>query len=151
LISTTDILPTEQRECPATKLIPAIAASTSFSDRILPYVKRALSRGTVDDIEATLRRATIIQDGHLVGVHTRLPRRRKVLLLGSGLVAKPAVDVFTARSDIELVIGEMQQTRLTKASNNLAEARALGPAILLDVTDRVALGQAVAAADVVVR
>jgi alpha-aminoadipic semialdehyde synthase len=33
-------------------------------------------------------------------------RKKKVLLLGSGLVAGPAVDVFVARGDVELVVGE---------------------------------------------
>ena len=32
-------------------------------------------------------------------------KKKKVLLLGSGLVAGPAVDVFVSRGDIELVIG----------------------------------------------
>jgi alpha-aminoadipic semialdehyde synthase len=32
-------------------------------------------------------------------------KRKKVLLLGSGLVAGPAVDVFVSRGDVELVIG----------------------------------------------
>lgn len=31
--------------------------------------------------------------------------KKKVLLLGSGLVAGPAVDVFVSRGDVELVIG----------------------------------------------
>ena len=33
-------------------------------------------------------------------------KRKKVLLLCSGLVAGPAVDVFVSRGDIELVIGK---------------------------------------------
>ena len=32
-------------------------------------------------------------------------KKKKVLLLGSGLVAGPAVDVSVSRGDIELVIG----------------------------------------------
>ena len=32
-------------------------------------------------------------------------KKKKVLLLGSGLVAGPAVDVFVARGDVDLVIG----------------------------------------------
>lgn len=32
--------------------------------------------------------------------------KKKVLLLGSGLVAGPAVDVFAARPDVHLIIGE---------------------------------------------
>jgi alpha-aminoadipic semialdehyde synthase len=42
-----------------------------------------------------------------VAVKTSILRekRKKVLLLGSGLVAGPAVDVFVSRGDVELVIG----------------------------------------------
>lgn len=32
--------------------------------------------------------------------------KKKVLLLGSGLVAGPAVDVFAARPDVHLIIGK---------------------------------------------
>jgi alpha-aminoadipic semialdehyde synthase len=32
-------------------------------------------------------------------------KKKRVLLLGSGLVAGPAVDVFVARGDVELLIG----------------------------------------------
>jgi len=33
-----------------------------------------------------------------------------VLLLGSGLVAGPAVDVFVSRGDVELVIGKSSRS-----------------------------------------
>ncbi len=36
--------------------------------------------------------------------------RKRVLLLGSGLVAGPAVEVFVARGDINLVIGMISFT-----------------------------------------
>ncbi|KAL1408626.1 hypothetical protein Q8F55_005439 [Vanrija albida] len=72
--------------------------------------------------------------------------KKRVLLLGSGLVAGPAVDVFLARPNIELVI----------ASNNIQEANGLArgrdhvKTALLDVSDDKALGEAVSHADVVV-
>ena len=34
-----------------------------------------------------------------------IPRRKRVLLLGSGMVSKPAVDLFMSRPDIELIVG----------------------------------------------
>jgi alpha-aminoadipic semialdehyde synthase len=37
--------------------------------------------------------------GHII------PRRKRVLLLGSGMVSKPAVDLFMSRPDIELIVG----------------------------------------------
>jgi alpha-aminoadipic semialdehyde synthase len=39
-------------------------------------------------------------------------KKKKVLLLGSGLVAGPAVDVFVARGDVDLVIGTSCLPRL---------------------------------------
>ena len=91
-----------------------------------------------DEIDETLARAQIVNEGVITSEHSWLaPRvegwrntqagssrpapitdtaravkssimkdkRKKVLLLGSGLVAGPAVDVFVSRGDIELVIG----------------------------------------------
>lgn len=93
-----------------------------------------------DEIDKTLERAKIVDEGVITSEHSLLaPRvegwrntqagssrsapttdaarravkssiikdkRKKVLLLGSGLVAGPAVDVFVSRGDIELVIGK---------------------------------------------
>jgi len=91
-----------------------------------------------DEIDKTLERAKIVNEGVITSEHSWLaPRvegwrntqagssrsasttdaaqavkssimkdkREKVLLLGSGLVAGPAVDVFVSRGDVELVIG----------------------------------------------
>lgn len=85
---------------------------------------------TQDEIANTLDRAKIIDRGRITPEHSWLAprveawrntqddvperrpasipskRKKKVLLLGSGLVAGPAVDVFVQRGDIDLVIGE---------------------------------------------
>jgi alpha-aminoadipic semialdehyde synthase len=92
-----------------------------------------------DEIDETLERARIVNEGVITSEHSWLaPRvegwrntqagssrptspstdaagavktsvlrekRKRVLLLGSGLVAGPAVDVFVSRGDVELVIG----------------------------------------------
>lgn len=98
---------------------------------ILPYVQRLVSGdSTQDEVANTLQRAKIIDKGQITAEHSWLaPRveawrntednadrpslpvtmplkKKRVLLLGSGLVAGPAVDVFVARRDIELVIGQ---------------------------------------------
>ncbi|CAE6438833.1 unnamed protein product [Rhizoctonia solani] len=71
---------------------------------------------------------------------------KRVLLLGSGMVAKPAVDVFLGREDIRLVV----------ASNNLAEATALArshdraEAVQFDVSDQQRMAELISGADVVV-
>ncbi|QRV95699.1 hypothetical protein RhiJN_23717 [Ceratobasidium sp. AG-Ba] len=72
--------------------------------------------------------------------------KKTVLLLGSGMVARPAVDVFLGRKDVRLVV----------ASNNPAEARALvrdhpnAEVVSLDVSDKGRVGELVGGADVVV-
>jgi len=106
----------------------------------LPYVERLVSGNKMgDEIDETLERAKIVNEGVITSEHSWLaPRvegwrntqagssrstcpstdtaeavsssilrekRKKVLLLGSGLVAGPAVDVFVSRGDVELVIG----------------------------------------------
>jgi alpha-aminoadipic semialdehyde synthase len=146
-----------------------VDASSHFSSSLLPYVARALTDADGkapknDEIEATLKRARIVEDGRLVAKHDWLAKKvtnwrgsnklsesgvplpKKILLLGSGLVAGPAVDVFLKRPDVRLVI----------ASNNSSEAQALAggrpnvTTTTLDVSDNEALGAAVEAADVVV-
>lgn len=95
--------------------------------------------------------------------------KHKVLLLGSGLVAGPAVEVFSDRRDVSLSIGQYGKHQwITRkdcdsadriASNNLAEAECLAgmqstaniEAVALNVADPKALEEAVAHADVVVR
>ncbi|KAG9005553.1 hypothetical protein FRB90_010309 [Tulasnella sp. 427] len=77
-----------------------------------------------------------------------LPKKNRALLLGSGMVAKPAVDELLSRGDVELVI----------ASNNLAEAEELAryhdtqvcKAVRLDASDKNMMNQLVSAADIVV-
>lgn len=76
-----------------------------------------------DEIDKTLARAMIVEDGVLQKPHDWLEKnvrswkkgssssgagaqKKRILLLGSGLVAGPAVDVFLARPDVSLVIGE---------------------------------------------
>ncbi|KIR40645.1 alpha-aminoadipic semialdehyde synthase [Cryptococcus deuterogattii 99/473] len=164
LISAIDILPTEL----------AADASTYFSSALYPYIQGLLfpsSQGDKGDIADTLSRAAIIKDGILQPQHEwlggkieqwktggaaapdslkqerlRKGGKKKVLLLGSGLVAGPAVDVFAARPDVHLII----------ASNNLAEAqshirgRPNVEAVALDVADDAKMSEYVEEADIVV-
>lgn len=85
------------------------------------------------EIAETIQRATIVNNGKLQSPHEwllpsverwraqksdssvsspgsvepkELPKKKRVLLLGSGLVAGPAVEVFSARKDILLGIGQ---------------------------------------------
>jgi alpha-aminoadipic semialdehyde synthase len=92
----------------------------------MPYIKHLSDPSSKDSAaQETLERATIVKAGALTQPHEWLQSRieesrveksarsgtdsgskRRVLLLGSGLVAGPAVEVFSARSDVYLVIGQ---------------------------------------------
>ncbi|WVQ72546.1 hypothetical protein IAR50_002103 [Cryptococcus sp. DSM 104548] len=163
LINSIDILPAEL----------AADASDHFSTALYPYIRQLLLPSPSATAEQeTLDRASIVRSGTIQPKHEWLAKKvdawkasgspstsqekqvearregmqKKVLLLGSGLVAGPAVDVFAARSDVLLAV----------ASNNIAEAeshiksRSNVQAISLDITDDTKLSEAVAAADVVV-
>lgn len=123
-VMSVDILPTA---------LP-LDASESFSNSCLPYLKVLVQQykgfGQVKDYESernALERATIAAGGKLVGKHEWLnpkveavveeqrkysaaasPHRKTVLLLGSGMVAKPTVDEICSRKDINLIIGLSQ-------------------------------------------
>lgn len=160
LISSTDILPTELRQFDSKSpslvrqlTVLAKDASTYFSSKILPYVKHLVSpRQSSCQLEETIQRATIVQDGQIQSKHEWLmpnvekwrsgqknakekpkptlpassnpskptsalaPKKKKVLLLGSGLVAGPAVEVFSSRRDISLGIGELASCPLPQLS-----------------------------------
>lgn len=114
------------------KLSLTLAADSSqyFCGRLLPYVTRAIDhangqRPINDEIDQTLARARIVADSVLLPKHEwlqenvdkwrsehavggGLPQKKRILLLGSGLVAGPAVDVFLKRPDVLLTIGEFR-------------------------------------------
>jgi len=130
MVSTIDILPTElgsfgPDSARSQADDAAKDASEHFSKCLMPYMKQ-LAAGSPKDsvIKDTLERATIVRAGALSAPHEWLQSRieehrsseigssskatagkRKVLLLGSGLVAGPAVEVFAARPDVHLIIG----------------------------------------------
>ncbi|WVF71526.1 hypothetical protein IAT40_006334 [Kwoniella sp. CBS 6097] len=171
LISSIDILPTELAADASahfsSKILPLVRRA------LFPNTREGDAAQETD----TLERAMIVNDGQLTTDHQWLGERvkawqtetssssvysesgdikqtassprggkKKILLLGSGLVAGPAVEVFASRPDVHLAI----------ASNNLSEARSHlkdrsnVEAISLDVSDEVAVSEAVAASDVVV-
>ncbi|KAM0786112.1 hypothetical protein ACM66B_006922 [Microbotryomycetes sp. NB124-2] len=135
----------------------AVDSSKHFSTCVLPYVESLLKDPTCSNVEdpiaRSLKRAIVVENGRLTEKHQWLhgllkeadkPRRR-VLLLGSGLVAGPAVRTLASRSDLDVVI----------ASNDMeaAEALAVGhdnvrPAPL-DASDHAALEDLIKGSQVV--
>ena len=93
-------------------------------------------------------------------------RKKRVLVLGSGMVAGPAVDELAARPDIELIVGECRiQPDLSNAgvveqalaSNSRQEAESLvgahpnASALLVSINDRTRVSQLVNESDIVIR
>lgn len=94
------------------------------------------------------------------------PRKKKVLVLGSGMVAGPAIDEICRWGDVELVVGKCRLgigdfTLLTcpyvSASNILSEAQRLTHAhvdatpLEVDVSDQTNVGSLIEKVDVVIR
>ena len=121
-IMSVDILPTS---------IP-LDASRHFSSALMPYLERAMGWYSSDasshpGMGEALERATVAVGGALVDKHRWLQqgvdkwhaekaqaaqpaagasiKKKRVLLLGSGMVAGPAVDHIAQRKDVELVVG----------------------------------------------
>ena len=102
-------------------------ASEHFCRVLMPYLNALIQeyrgRSVEQEYSEALKTATVAKDGQLHGTHTWLeapldkwrrsspklegsPRKQKVLMLGSGMVAGPAVQELCKRSDVELVVGQ---------------------------------------------
>ena len=115
-------------------------ASEHFSQALTPYL-RALVRDEKSGEEAdALDRATIARDGKLTERFTWLKerigkgeRKKRVLVLGSGMVARPAVDELAKRADVHVIVGQCSKriffswltTRVKTASDSLTDAQRL--------------------------
>lgn len=102
-------------------------ASEHFCQVLMPYLKAVIQEYRGQSVEKeyseALKTATVAKDGQLQGIHAWLEepldkwrrsaaklegpkRKKKVLMLGSGMVAGPAVQELCKRSDVELVVGQ---------------------------------------------
>lgn len=113
-----DILPSE---------LP-LDSSKYFSSMLLPYLETLIRMeqgkplGEQDKVNAAiLERGTIVKKGKLAPKHewlqehldklnvasnANMPKpKKRILILGSGMVAGPTVDEISKRRDVELVIG----------------------------------------------
>ncbi|CAO3676791.1 unnamed protein product [Umbelopsis vinacea] len=146
-----DILPAE---------LP-LESSQHFSNVLSPYVKELVQKNNAE-AATTLKNAVIADKGSLAQKHEGLYKilgmastagspsgvkpQKKVLLLGSGLVAKPLVERLLKRDDIHMKI----------ASNSQQEAKALAHGFVnasiadLDIADTENLDKLVSGADVVI-
>lgn len=172
-----DILPSE---------LP-LDSSKYFCSKFLPYLETLIRMeqgkplSEQDKVHAAiLERGTIVKKGKLAPKHEWLQEhldklndrpyvnmpvpKKRVLLVGSGMVAGPTVDEISKRKDVELIIGRFVLFDLrrcillgTLASNALQEAQDLVrgrdgvKAVHLDVTDHDKVRQLVREANVVIR
>ncbi|KAI6144926.1 Saccharopine dehydrogenase-domain-containing protein [Pisolithus tinctorius] len=73
-------------------------------------------------------------------------KKKNVLMLGSGMVAGPAVDEICKRSDVELIVASNSIDEAKSLTHHLPNARAR----FLDVNDGEAMAQLIEQADVVI-
>ena len=104
-----------------------IDASTHFSNVLVPYLESLVAGYECSDqgkLKGALDRATVAQEGNLIEKHAWLgekveawrssssrntrtaTRKQRILMLGSGMVAGPAVSEICKRDDIELTVGK---------------------------------------------
>ena len=107
-------------------------ASVHFSDKLLRYVRSVVNdykgiKGEGAEASDSVKRATIASEGRLQqgrewlaekveawrssqGLQSEnkrvVERKKRVLVLGSGMVAGPAVDELAARADVEVIVGK---------------------------------------------
>lgn len=117
-VMSVDILPSE---------LP-LDSSKYFSSKLLPYLETLIRTeqgkplSEQDEVNAAiLERGTIVKKGKLAPKHEWLQEhldklnlasnvnipnpKKRILMLGSGMVAGPTVDEISKRKDVELVIG----------------------------------------------
>ena len=104
-----------------------IDSSTHFSNVLVPYLESLIAGYKSSDqgsLEGALDRATVAREGQLVEKHRWLEgkveawrtsssrtaqtttRKQRILMLGSGMVAGPAISEICGRDNIELVVGK---------------------------------------------
>ncbi|KAA1474028.1 hypothetical protein DENSPDRAFT_780814 [Dentipellis sp. KUC8613] len=121
-------------------------------------VGRALERASVarggrvrEGFESLEEKVRVWRDSQAAAVsgegrEVRGVRRKKVLVLGSGMVAGPAVDELAARSDVDVIIASNSQHEIDQLVSHHANAKGL----VVDLTDRAQVDQLVGQADLVI-
>ncbi|KAF9790341.1 Saccharopine dehydrogenase-domain-containing protein [Thelephora terrestris] len=144
-----------------------IDASTHFSNVLMPYLESLIAdyKGSKrGELKGALNRATVAREGKLAEKHAWLGekveawrassirktqttmRKQRILMLGSGMVAGPAISEICKRNDIELVV----------ASNSLSGAESLthrhenASAVFIDTADQVVVESMISQSDLVI-
>ncbi|OJA21128.1 hypothetical protein AZE42_04358 [Rhizopogon vesiculosus] len=150
-------------------------ASQHFSGVLMPYLRALINEyrgqpGSREHLEA-LNVATVTRNGELQGKHrwlavpvenweaTRaaeienktgvaetLPKKKRVLMLGSGMVAGPAVQEICKRSDVEIIVASNMRSETEALTRKYSNAKAA----CLDVQDVEEMARLIRDADVVI-
>ncbi|KAH7886733.1 Saccharopine dehydrogenase-domain-containing protein [Phlebopus sp. FC_14] len=144
-----------------------LEASQHFCRVLTPYLETLIKdyRGepTEEDNIRALNVATIARGGELQGKHTKLKEavekwrsatiqpkgtqeKKKVLMLGSGMVAGPAIQEICKRSDIELLVASNSKLEAESLTRNIPNASLCS----VDVTDGQKVSGLIKGADVVI-
>ncbi|KAI9317684.1 Saccharopine dehydrogenase-domain-containing protein [Dichotomocladium elegans] len=152
-----DILPAE---------LP-VESSEHFSDVLYPHIKD-LIHPTSDDmnrLSPVLANAVIANQGKLMNGHTTLlnniemtgghvadqqQQRQNILLLGSGMVARPLVERLTRRANARVVIASNVLSEAEKIAASVSSGPGLTETVELDISDSDKLARLISGADVVV-
>ncbi|KAI9570082.1 Saccharopine dehydrogenase-domain-containing protein [Boletus coccyginus] len=142
-------------------------ASEHFCRVLMPYLKAVIQEYRGQPVEQeyskALKIATVAENGQLQGTHTWLESpldkwrrstanpegslgKKKVLMLGSGMVAGPAVQELCKRSDVKLVVASNSRTEAEDLTRGFPNATARS----LNVEDREEVSRLVEGADVVI-
>ncbi|KIJ19435.1 hypothetical protein PAXINDRAFT_68974 [Paxillus involutus ATCC 200175] len=145
-------------------------ASQHFCGVLMPYLKALIKEYRGEPVEQeysdALKVATVARDGQLQGKHTGLAehiekwrlsgvvtaqsesvaKKKRVLMLGSGMVAGPAVQELCRRSDVELIVASNSSTE----AENLIRGLPNASVCLLDVADGEEISRLIEGADVVI-
>ncbi|KAJ7596298.1 Saccharopine dehydrogenase-domain-containing protein [Mycena floridula] len=145
-------------------------ASQAFSEALWPYLNALIDRyrQNANEYQAALDRATIATKGQLTEKHAWLGgllndstplaiepvqqsrgilKRKRILMLGSGMVAGPAVDKIAGRNDVQLVVAGNSLVELQKLTSKHAEHIQYKK---VDMNDRTAVSQLIQESDVVI-
>ncbi|OAX41805.1 hypothetical protein K503DRAFT_863595 [Rhizopogon vinicolor AM-OR11-026] len=150
-------------------------ASQHFSGVLMPYLRALINEyrgqsGSREHLEA-LNVATVTRNGELQGKHRWLavpvenwqatrtadienkarvaetsPKKKRVLMLGSGMVAGPAVQEICKRSDVEIIVASNIRSETEALTRKYSNAKAA----CLDVQDVEEMARLIRDADVVI-
>ncbi|KAJ7644034.1 Saccharopine dehydrogenase-domain-containing protein [Roridomyces roridus] len=103
-------------------------------------------QNSVDKFRASESESTQVEDGHVHIGSMGVLRKKKVLMLGSGMVAGPAVEHIARREDVDLLIASNSSLEASKLSRDYANVKYQ----VIDMKEEESFARLIADADVVI-